>query len=104
MSGSQLDLSWEDLRRRRAELPSLPSGWHLSYFMSPERMAEKIRGFSHQEFNLPGLNEPAVLAERVARKQDVFGRGHWEDLLAVDPLKVTLPRTYFYFPGYMKGE
>lgn len=28
-------------------------GWHLSYFMSPEKIALKIKSFSHEEINTP---------------------------------------------------
>jgi beta-1,4-mannosyl-glycoprotein beta-1,4-N-acetylglucosaminyltransferase len=31
--------------------PMLHGGWHLSYFMTPEQIKNKLQNFSHQEFN-----------------------------------------------------
>ena len=49
-------------------------GWHFSYLMSPEKMAEKIGAFSHQEFNKPDFKDPNTISDRIAAREDLFGR------------------------------
>ena len=47
----------EDIRgvggdsRYTAGRPHVKCGWHLSYFLTPELIVEKIKSFSHQEYN-----------------------------------------------------
>jgi hypothetical protein len=58
-----------------------PGGWHLSYFMSPELIREKIKAFSHQEWNKePYLNLDSITAA-INSGKDLFSRGDHEDLL-----------------------
>lgn len=66
-------LSPEGVRRRRIEAEVImPGGWHFTHMGSAERLAEKVRAFSHQEFHTP--NVLAQLAARRARGVDPFGR------------------------------
>jgi beta-1,4-mannosyl-glycoprotein beta-1,4-N-acetylglucosaminyltransferase len=58
-----------------------PGGWHLSYFMSPELIREKIKAFSHQEWNKePYLNLDSITAA-INSGKDLFSRGDHEDLM-----------------------
>lgn len=42
--------------------PISHGGWHLSYFMSPEQIKNKLQNFSHQEFNTKHwTNEQRIL-------------------------------------------
>lgn len=43
------DVDWQRLRDRRWELPSRPSGWHLSWMGDDEARLEKQRSFAHSE-------------------------------------------------------
>lgn len=65
-------LSPEGVRRRRLVAEGIPGGWHLTHMGAPERLAEKVRAFSHQEYNTPATIE--LLATRRAQGVDPFGR------------------------------
>jgi beta-1,4-mannosyl-glycoprotein beta-1,4-N-acetylglucosaminyltransferase len=41
----------QNLRDKRFETPGTLGGWHLSYFMSSEKIKEKLESFVHQEYN-----------------------------------------------------
>ena len=49
-------------------------GWHLSYFGTPEFISNKIKNFSHQEFNIPEFNTPELIAKRIENSVDLFSR------------------------------
>lgn len=55
-------------------------GWHLSYFMSPRLIANKIRNFAHQEFNNEHMTDEDRIAACISQKTDLFERGYerWE--------------------------
>lgn len=83
---------------RRGEFPSdVPVrlsdeslGWHLSYFLTPEGIVDKISSFMHHAdiaANVP--RDPVWIAERIAKGEDLFGRGLQIERV---PLSDTLPR------------
>lgn len=51
-----------------------PCGWHFSYLMSPTNISEKIESFSHQEFNVPNLNNEAAIRTAIEQRKDLFNR------------------------------
>ena len=104
LSGVHLSQNWEELRQRRSSLPLIPSGWHLSYFMSSDEIIYKIKSFSHQEFNREEYCNPGKIIKNVRERKDLFTRGEHENMPFSDPLKSHLPRTFFYFPSYMKSS
>jgi len=57
-------------------------GWHLSYFGNPEHISNKIKNFSHQEFNLPCYTDINKITQRIQNKQDIFDRHHMQMLPA----------------------
>jgi beta-1,4-mannosyl-glycoprotein beta-1,4-N-acetylglucosaminyltransferase len=50
-------------------------GWHLSYIGGVDRIKEKIKGYSHQEFN----NDSVLLSieSKINNNSDLFGRHNW---------------------------
>ena len=58
------------------------SGWHASYFETPERISDKIQSFSHTELNVPKFTDAARIRERIASGKDLFDRPG-EDCVAV---------------------
>lgn len=58
-----------------------PGGWHLSYFMSPESIREKIKSFSHQEFNKEEFLNLDSITKAINSGKDLFSRGDHEDLM-----------------------
>jgi beta-1,4-mannosyl-glycoprotein beta-1,4-N-acetylglucosaminyltransferase len=59
-------------------------GWHLSYFMSPARVALKLRSFSHAEYDKPPYNTLPWIMERMRQGEDLFGR-EGEDMVPASP-------------------
>jgi len=49
-------------------------GWHLSYFGTPEFISNKIKNFSHQEYNNSEFTDPSLIQERISNKVDLFNR------------------------------
>lgn len=60
-----LRYSWQSIKQ---------GGWHFSYFMSPEQIADKIRSFSHQEFNTEHMRDTDRIRHMIQAKMDLFGR------------------------------
>lgn len=56
-------------------------GWHLSYFMDAQTISNKIRSFSHQEFNHPRFNDVEKIQRRMKNDQDLFDRGERENFI-----------------------
>lgn len=50
------------------------AGWHFSYIKSPEKIKEKIASFSHQEFNIPEINNLDNIEDKIKSVQDLFNR------------------------------
>ena len=48
------------------------AGWHLSFVGGTSRIKEKIEGYSHQEFNTPGVL--SSIENKIKLNQDLFGR------------------------------
>ncbi len=48
-------------------------GWHFSYMQSPSQILNKIKSFSHGEYNHKDINEKNI-AEKIINNQDIFGR------------------------------
>lgn len=63
------------IRTKRKRLPKISrGGYHFSYFMTPEQIANKISSFSHQEFNNEKFNTQDRIADRMGKGKDLFDR------------------------------
>ena len=49
-------------------------GWHLSYFGSEHFIENKIKQFSHQEYNSVQYTNPEIIKNRMKNGEDLFGR------------------------------
>lgn len=49
-------------------------GWHMSYWGSPRQIQYKINNFSHQEVNLPHLNNIENILKSITTMKDLFNR------------------------------
>lgn len=58
------------------------AGWHFSYLMSPERIAEKLDTFAHVEFNKDEYKSPTHIRRCLDLGCDLFGRG----VMSVEPV------------------
>ena len=52
----------------------ISGGWHFSYMQTPSQILNKIKSFSHGEFNSENLSETNI-QEKILKNEDVFGRG-----------------------------
>ena len=51
----------------------IDGGWHFSYMQTPSQILNKIKSFSHGEYNNDNLNEKNI-EEKILRNEDIFGR------------------------------
>ena len=51
----------------------IEGGWHFSYMQSPKQILNKIKSFSHGEYNNKNLNEKKI-EEKIIKGEDIFGR------------------------------
>ena len=49
-------------------------GWHFSYMQTPEQILEKVKSFSHGEYNNSSLSEKYI-EEKIIKNEDIFSRG-----------------------------
>ena len=49
-------------------------GWHFSYLQSPEEILNKIKSFSHGEFNENTLDKSKI-ENKISKNEDIFNRG-----------------------------
>lgn len=67
--------SIEDLRDARNKFPKLMNGgWHFSYLGGVDRIVEKLKSFSHTEYNLPEITSSQWIANKMKSGEDLFGR------------------------------
>ena len=52
----------------------IDGGWHFSYMQSPTKILEKIKSFSHGEYNNESVNEKNI-EKKILNNEDIFGRG-----------------------------
>ncbi|MEC7179364.1 MAG: hypothetical protein VXV83_00345 [Pseudomonadota bacterium] len=50
-------------------------GWHFSFLQTPENIIEKIKSFSHGEFDNNNLDIQKI-EEKIINNKDIFDRGH----------------------------
>ncbi len=58
----------------KRNLQILDGGWHFSYLQTPEEILNKIKSFSHGEFNNETINLEDI-ENKISKNQDIFNRG-----------------------------
>ena len=51
----------------------IKGGWHFSYMQTPDQILNKIRSFSHGEYNNENINKKDI-EKKIFNNKDVFGR------------------------------
>ena len=51
----------------------ISGGWHFSYMQTPSQILNKIKSFSHGEYNNKNINEKNI-EEKILNNEDIFGR------------------------------
>lgn len=68
----------------------LNAGWHFSYFLTPERVVEKLDAFMHHADVAKDVpRDPTWIAEKMSAGEDIFGRTVQIDHV---PLSDSLPQ------------
>ena len=76
------------------------SGWHLSYFGNHEFIQNKIKEFSHQEYNNNNYTSLDIIYNRIYSNKDLYGReDHIITYLPIEKNKY-LPPNYLNIPSY----
>ena len=72
------DLKFKDYpfwRFDKFNLQIINGGWHFSFLQSPENIAEKIKSFSHGEFNTKENTDLDIIYRKIKDNVDIFNRG-----------------------------
>lgn len=70
-----------------------PGGWHFSYFGNAEWIMQKIRSFSHQEYNNPQFVNKEKIDKAIEQGIDLFDRGIDFQVVPIQENKY-LPKNY----------
>ena len=62
----------------------IKGGWHFSFLQKPSDIANKIKSFSHGEFNRKDYTNEDKIKEKIKNNQDIFGRGFKLKKIAID--------------------
>lgn len=63
------------------------SGWHLSYFLTPEEIVKKIENFAHTEFDHDQYKNVKKIQLLINNGKDVFNRGSHEDMMVYNAFR-----------------
>jgi len=69
----ELNISCNQLRLSEAPI-LFKGGWHLSYFGDANFISNKIKQFSHQEFNNEEFTDTIKITERINKGHDLYDR------------------------------
>ena len=61
-------------RLDKKNLQIINGGWHFSFLQTPKQILNKIKSFSHGEFNNNNIDEKNI-EEKILKNEDIFGRG-----------------------------
>jgi|TARA_R110001592_G_scaffold322941_2_gene601975 beta-1,4-mannosyl-glycoprotein beta-1,4-N-acetylglucosaminyltransferase len=75
------------------------TGWHFSYFMSVDKVIEKIREAAHQEYNTPEIVNPERLRKLIKEGKDILPGRIENNLFFQLPIKHNnfLPKNYKFW-------
>ena len=76
-------------------------GWHLSYFGDSKFISNKIKNFSHQEYNSDQYTNEENISMRVNSGKDLFGRSINFQHISIDQNK-NLPFNYMFLLDCLK--
>jgi beta-1,4-mannosyl-glycoprotein beta-1,4-N-acetylglucosaminyltransferase len=64
-------------------------GWHFSYLGGIDQIIQKVKNYSHQEFNTTENTDPEIMQKKIAAK--IFCFRNKETKLEVIPIDDTFP-------------
>tara|TARA_B110000211_G_scaffold11520_1_gene12121 strand:- start:5080 stop:5964 length:885 start_codon:yes stop_codon:yes gene_type:complete len=77
----------------------LEGGWHLSFFMTPEKIIEKLESYAHQEFNTDEIKDPEKIRRLITEGKDLFPEREESNYFYQLPVKDNdyLPKKYKFW-------
>lgn len=66
------NLTPDTIRLSRAKIIQ-KGGWHFAYFMNPDMIINKLKNFSHQEFNNDNYTNKSKIEYKIENHIDLFG-------------------------------
>ena len=67
-------------------------GWHFSYIMNPNETSEKIKSFSHAEYNLDKYTNIKIIEDKLSKGLDLFNRNQSYQKVELDS---SFPKSFF---------
>ena len=67
-------------------------GWHFSYIMNPNEISEKIKSFSHAEYNLDKYTNIKIIENKLSKGLDLFNRNQSYQKVELDS---SFPKSFF---------
>ena len=67
----------------KRKLQIIDGGWHFSFLQTPGQILNKIKSFSHGEFNQEDLNTK-IIEKKILKNEDIFGRGNKLEKVDID--------------------
>lgn len=103
-AGEARQIGCEQVRRLRADVPTIEGGWHFSHTGGVRAVSDKLRAGSHTEMDTE--EHHAAIADRMAMATDLFGRDEfqWERGALRDDLPVPLRQHPERWPGLSEGR
>ena len=74
---------WKFFKPRQPQL-IYDGGWHFSFLKQPERIAKKIKSYSHSEYNKPEFTDLKKIEERIKNRVDIFDRNYKYEKVDLD--------------------
>jgi len=83
----ELNISCHDIRHTSCS-KILKGGWHLSYFGDKYFIQNKIRNFSHQEFNIDRYIDLEQIEKRIQNSSDLYDRHLYDRYYDIEKIKI----------------
>nr|WP_281269987.1 hypothetical protein [Eilatimonas milleporae] len=95
IQAQNLILTPQEMRQLPRKPRIVDAGWHFSYLFSPEGIQNKIKAFSHQEYNKEEFTNIDHIKKMVEERKDLFGR---------DSSKMYIQNDYISYPDHIKNN
>ena len=59
----------------KSDLQIINGGWHFSFLQTPRDISNKIKSYSHGEFNIKENFEEEKIKQKIKNNEDIYGRG-----------------------------
>lgn len=101
---------FRQLTKKKSPIPPFDhAGYHLGFYMCPQQLLEKLRSYSHTEYNTPDVATIEHMTEVWRHGKDWINGRPWEDCEPYDttaanatlPAIVKVPGNRVYFAPYL---